>query len=52
VIRLYNLLFGLTKTELNEINKDVLLAVYSIRDNPRQLKLARKLIRLTEEKES
>jgi hypothetical protein len=49
--RLYNLFFGLTKNELKEIDDDVIFAIYKIRSSSRQLQLAKKLIRLTEEKE-
>lgn len=49
---LYNLFFGLTQTEMEQIDTDVVLAVFKVRNNPRQLKLAKKLIRLLEDKES
>jgi len=50
--KLYNLFFGLTKDELKELDSEMVLAIYKIRSSPRQLNLAKKAIRLVEEKEN
>lgn len=52
IVRRIKILFDsrLTKTELHKIDHRVIVAAYSVKDDPEQLKLLRRLVEMLETK--